>query len=213
MAPTSMKLVLLTPNADPTLDLGQELAAYASMLRPEVPDIEIGHAVIDRGPVRIETDDDVLAAAPEIVRKARSLVREGANAVIIDCMSEPGLSEAQRSVPIPVVGPRSAQGNFVEAVHAYTRRHAIAEHLAASEPANVEWQRDLILSHWGLAELLERIPNHRADAVTHWARALAVAHSLADSSRLAPADAHFVATLEQRLTTASRSGPTHEISR
>ena len=103
-----MKLVLLTPNADPTLDLGQELAAYASMLRPEVPDIEIGHAVIDRGPVRIETDDDVLAAAPEIVRKARSLVREGANAVIIDCMSEPGLSEAQRSVPIPVVGPRSA---------------------------------------------------------------------------------------------------------
>ena len=103
-----MKLVLLTPNADPTLDLGQELAAYASMLRPEVPDIEIGHAVIDRGPVRIETDDDVLAAAPEVVRKARSLVREGADAVIIDCMSEPGLGEAQRSVPIPVVGPRSA---------------------------------------------------------------------------------------------------------
>ena len=103
-----MKLVLLTPNADPTLDLGQELAAYASMLRPEVPDIEIGHAVIDRGPVRIETDDDVLAAAPEVVRKVRSLVREGAEAVIIDCMSEPGLSEAQRSVPIPVVGPRSA---------------------------------------------------------------------------------------------------------
>ena len=103
-----MKLVLLTPNADPTLDLGQELAAYASMLRPEVPDIEMRHAVIDRGPVRIETDDDVLAAAPEIVRKVRSLVRERANAVIIDCMSEPGLSEAQRSVPIPVVGPRSA---------------------------------------------------------------------------------------------------------
>jgi len=103
-----MKLVLLTPNADPTLDLGQELAAYASMLRPEVPDIEIGHAVIDRGPVRIETDDDVLAAAPEVVRKARSLAREGADAVIIDCMSEPGLGEAQRSVPIPVVGPRSA---------------------------------------------------------------------------------------------------------
>ena len=103
-----MKLVLLTPSADPTLDLGQELAAYASMLRPEVPDIEIGHAVIDRGPVRIETKNDVLAAAPEIVRKARSLVREGADAVIIDCMSEPGLSEAQRSVPIPVVGPRSA---------------------------------------------------------------------------------------------------------
>jgi Asp/Glu/hydantoin racemase len=103
-----MKLVLLTPNADPTLDLGQELAAYASMLRPEVPDIEIGHAVIDRGPVRIETDDDVLAAAPEVVRKARSLVREGADAVIIDCMSEPGLGEAQRSVPIPAVGPRSA---------------------------------------------------------------------------------------------------------
>jgi Asp/Glu/hydantoin racemase len=103
-----MKLILLTPNADPTIDLGQELAAYVSMLLPQVPDIEIGHAVIDRGPLRLETDDDVLAAAPEIVRKAGSLARKGADAVIIDCMSEPGLTEAQRSVRIPVIGPRSA---------------------------------------------------------------------------------------------------------
>lgn len=76
--------------------------------RPAVPDIEIHHAVINHGPMRIETDEDVLAAAPEVVRKAWSLAHDGADAIIIDCMSEPGLSEAQRSVRIPVVGPRSA---------------------------------------------------------------------------------------------------------
>ena len=104
-----MKLVLLTPKADPTIDLDRELAAYARMLRPEVPDIEIGHAVIDRGPMRVTTDDDARAAAPEVVRKVRFLANEGAaDAVVIDCMAEPGLAEAQRSVRIPVVGPRSA---------------------------------------------------------------------------------------------------------
>jgi len=142
-----MKLVLLTPNADPTLDLGQELAAYASMLRPEVPDIEIGHAVIDRGPVRIETDDDVLAAAPEVVRKARSLVREGADAVIIDCMSEPGLSEAQRSVPIPVIGPRSAVLTAGGGPVTFVRDEAAARRALA------EGARVLSLSSTGLTGL------------------------------------------------------------
>ena len=143
-----MKLVLLTPNADPTLDLGRELAAYASMLRPEVPDIEMGHAVIDRGPVRIETDDDVLAAAPEVVRKARSLVREGADAVIIDCMSEPGLGEAQRSVPIPVVGPRST-------VLAATNGSSVAfvQDEATARRALAEGARVLSLSSTGLTGL------------------------------------------------------------
>jgi Asp/Glu/hydantoin racemase len=128
-----MRLVLLTPNADPTLDLGRELAAYVGMLQPEVPDIEMRHVVIDRGPVRIEADDDVLAAAPEVVRKARSLAREGADAVVIDCMSEPGLAEAQRSVPIPVVGPRSTvlaatNGSPVAFVQdEVTARRALAE--------------------------------------------------------------------------------------
>jgi Asp/Glu/hydantoin racemase len=36
------------------------------------------------------------------------LPHKRADAVIIDCMSEPGLAEAQRSVRIPVIGPRSA---------------------------------------------------------------------------------------------------------
>jgi hypothetical protein len=143
-----MRLVLLTPNADPTLDLGRELAAYVGMLQPEVPDIEMRHVVIDRGPVRIETDDDVLAAAPEVVRKARSLAREGADAVVIDCMSEPGLAEAQRSVPIPVVGPRSA-------VLAATNGSSVAfvQDEATARRALAEGARVLSLSSTGLTGL------------------------------------------------------------
>jgi Asp/Glu/hydantoin racemase len=143
-----MRLVLLTPNADPTLDLGWELAAYVGMLQPEVPDIEMRHVVIDRGPVRIETDDDVLAAAPEVVRKARSLARKGADAVVIDCMSEPGLAEAQRSVPIPVVGPRST-------VLAATNGSSVAfvQDEATARRALAEGARVLSLSSTGLTGL------------------------------------------------------------
>ena len=103
-----IRLALLTPNADPTLDLGQELAAYASTLRSEALEVELLHAIIEVGPTRIETEADVLAAALMVVRRARSLAAAGMDAIVIDCMSEPGLAEAQRAVHIPVVGPRSA---------------------------------------------------------------------------------------------------------
>ena len=39
-ARTNMRPILLTPNPDPTVDLGQELAEYVSMLLPHAPDIE-----------------------------------------------------------------------------------------------------------------------------------------------------------------------------
>ena len=62
-----MKLILLTPNADPTVDLGQELAAYVLPAGAGHRDRSRGNR---SGPLRRETDGNVLAAALEIVRKA-----------------------------------------------------------------------------------------------------------------------------------------------
>jgi hypothetical protein len=37
------------------------------------------------------------------------------------------------------------------------------EHLAASDPANAKWQRDLWMLYWGLADLCEK-PGQAAEA-------------------------------------------------
>ena len=95
-----------------------------------------------------------------------------------------------------------AQGDLPGALQAYTARKNIADKLAAADPGNAEWQRDLIVSHWKLADLLEQMPDRAAEAAGHWAQALAIARTLADTGRLAPTDAYFVETLEQRLAAA-----------
>ena len=46
------------------------------------------------------------------------------------------------------------------------------------------------------------MPDRAAEAAGHWAQALAIARTLAATGRLAPTDAYFVETLEQRLAAA-----------
>ena len=65
---------------------------------------------------------------------------------------------------------RQAQGDLAGALAAYEARHAIAERLAASDPGNAEWQRDLVVSHWRIAAVLEELPERRAEAAAHWGR-------------------------------------------
>jgi tetratricopeptide (TPR) repeat protein len=94
---------------------------------------------------------------------------------------------------------RSAQGDLPGAPQAYTAAKDIADKLAAADPGNAQWQRDLVVSHWNLADLLERTPERTAEPSGHWSQALAIARALADTGRLAPTDAYFVETLQQRL--------------
>ena len=49
-----------------------------------------------------------------------------------------------------------AQGNLETALKAYQDVLAIAETLAAQDPSNSEWQRDLIVSYVKLAEVAEQ---------------------------------------------------------
>jgi hypothetical protein len=67
----------------------------------------------------------------------------------------------------------------------------------------VGWQRDLIVSHWKLADLLERMAGQRANAGAHWSEASRLARALADAGRLAPVDAWFVEELERRSAASS----------
>jgi allantoin racemase len=69
------------------------------------PDTHVSVVSLDWGPSSIECHRDVALAVPDIVTKAVQAEQEEIDAVIIDCMSDPGLYQAREMVSIPVVGP------------------------------------------------------------------------------------------------------------
>ena len=97
-----------------------------------------------------------------------------------------------------------AQGELGAALAAYRAGMAIRERLAAADPGNAEWQRDLIVSCVKLAEA------EPATAPLSLGRALAVARALSEVGRLAPRDAWMLDELERRLHAVSDGAPTAE---
>ncbi|MGE0500703.1 MAG: caspase family protein [Rhizobiaceae bacterium] len=77
---------------------------------------------------------------------------------------------------------RRTLGNLAGALAAYETGLAIARRLAARDPGNAEWQRDLIVSHFKLAQA-------GADARTHLGKALAITLAMERNGILAPSDA------------------------
>ncbi len=69
------------------------------------PETAISHVEIDRGPASIECEYDEMLAVPDTVAKIVEAERDGADAVIIDCMGDPGLKPGRECVSIPVLGP------------------------------------------------------------------------------------------------------------
>ncbi|MGI9489863.1 MAG: tetratricopeptide repeat-containing protein, partial [Geminicoccaceae bacterium] len=98
---------------------------------------------------------------------------------------------------------RVAQGDLDGAGEAYRAGLAIIERLAAADPGNAEWQRDLIVSRWKLGDLAGRYVSE--DALHHWRAALKLAEELENSGRLLPTDSHFVETIQSRIDALSAS--------
>lgn len=71
-------------------------------------DTEISNVFLDSGPASVESAYDAAVAVPDTVAKVRQAEREGMDAVIINCMSDPGLDAAREVASIPVVGPCEA---------------------------------------------------------------------------------------------------------
>lgn len=63
------------------------------------------HSLLDRGPPSIESEFDEALAVPDTIVRAIEAERAGANAIIIDCMGDPGLKPAREAVRVPVLGP------------------------------------------------------------------------------------------------------------
>ena len=72
------------------------------------PDAEISVVGLDRGPVSLESDYEDALAVPDILTKVRVAEAEEMDALIIDCMADPGLAPARELASIPIVGPAQA---------------------------------------------------------------------------------------------------------
>jgi allantoin racemase len=69
------------------------------------PDLVFSHVLLDCGPPSIECEFDEVLSMPDTVRKAIEAERDGAAAIIIDCMGDPGVKACREAVSIPVLGP------------------------------------------------------------------------------------------------------------
>ena len=86
-----------------------------------------------------------------------------------------------------------AQGEREPALAAYRAGLEISQTLARRDPANTEWQRDLIVSCVKISE------NDPSGARASLLRALDIARALEASGRLAPVDAWIPGDLTRRL--------------
>ena len=70
----------------------------------ERPDLQITHSLLDRGPSSIESRMEEALAVPDTIRRAAEAEAKGADAIVIDCMGDPGLHACREVVSIPVLG-------------------------------------------------------------------------------------------------------------
>jgi allantoin racemase len=69
------------------------------------PDVRITQSQIAKGPASVECDLDEALAAPGVAARAVEAEQAGADAIVIDCMGDPGMDAAREVVSIPVLGP------------------------------------------------------------------------------------------------------------
>ena len=67
--------------------------------------VDVSFVNIDAGPASIECDYEIMLAQPATIARIVEAERQGADAVVIDCMGDPGLFGARECVSIPVLGP------------------------------------------------------------------------------------------------------------
>lgn len=97
-----MKIHVVAPITTPGLSLAEHFVPHAS---PGTT-IEVSH--LDHGPASVESQFDEAMALPDLLTKIALAERNGADAVVIDCMGDPGLGAAREISSIPIVGPAQA---------------------------------------------------------------------------------------------------------
>jgi allantoin racemase len=104
-----MKLLYqLTSPMERTLG-SEEIARRREVLqRHAAPATEVSIASLARGPGAIESAYDAALVVPEIIEKLVEADRDGFDAAIIGCFSDPGMDAAREVTEMAIVGPGSS---------------------------------------------------------------------------------------------------------
>lgn len=120
----------------PIVTEGLRTDAYTASLSDDTT--EISYVILDKGPETIEGYYDEAFAVPDTIAKIIQAERDGCDAVIIDCMGDPGLAAAREAVSIPVLGPCQTSmhlaamlGHRFSVVTMLRRVHPILEDMAS----------------------------------------------------------------------------------
>jgi allantoin racemase len=125
-------LYQLTSPMEKTVLGAAEVARRREFLRARATsgvDVEVWS--VGDGPPSIESEYEAALVVPELTRSVLRAAREGVDAVIIGCVSDPGLGALRELVSIPVVGPGAS------AIHLAAQlgnRFAILSPLEESRP-------------------------------------------------------------------------------
>ena len=96
----AIKIRIITPHVSPRPEKLAEVAGLNGFL-----DVTFSHVNLTMGPPSIQGMLDDGFATPGIVARCIQAQSEGIDAVMIDCMGDPGLDAAREAVSIPVLGP------------------------------------------------------------------------------------------------------------
>jgi Asp/Glu/hydantoin racemase len=68
------------------------------------PGFEIEIRILKGGPPLTDNEEDLLLASRFIIEEAILSEKEGSDAIVIDCTTDPGMSELEQSLKIPIAG-------------------------------------------------------------------------------------------------------------
>jgi allantoin racemase len=92
---------LITPHTTPR---PHKCAEFGDLLAP----FRFSHVNIEAGPPCIESLHDEVMCTPGVIASARQAETDGVDAIIIDCVGDPGMHGTREAVSIPVIGPGEA---------------------------------------------------------------------------------------------------------
>ena len=145
---------VITPVVGAEMTIAQTFASELSDGPFDGHDLLIKQVCIDEGPNSIESEYDEALAAPQILELARQAEKEGAAAIVIDCMGDPALGAVREILDIPVIGPNQAamhtahllgqtfglvvlNEDVVPGHHKLAAVYGLSDHLAAVVPVGI----------------------------------------------------------------------------
>ena len=80
------------------------LQSHGALLRQYFPMLDVHSRCLPDQPEGIHDEATMAVGVPKVVALAREMWEEGFEAVIVSCAGDPGVEQARRELPIPVIG-------------------------------------------------------------------------------------------------------------